>query len=184
MDFALLPAVNAALVSADTLIIAITTTGLTPTGVALDNTSLGALSTTIKAANFEAKLGQTLLVYQLNNISCPVILVVGAGDTKELSGRSLQKLCASAYKALNSKSKIIYSFLSELSVTDRNNSQALTDIVRATLEASYRFEQFKSKKTSTEAKTMTLVVGQELANATGQAALHWEIGRASCRERV
>jgi leucyl aminopeptidase len=86
-------------------------------------------------------------VYQLNNISCPVILVVGAGDTKELSGRSLQKLCASAYKALNNKSKIIYSFLSELSVTDRNNSQALTDIVRATLEASYRFEQFKSKKT-------------------------------------
>ena len=48
MDFALLPAVNAALVSADTLIIAMTTTGLTPTGVALDSTSLGALSTTIQ----------------------------------------------------------------------------------------------------------------------------------------
>jgi leucyl aminopeptidase len=174
MDFALLPAVNAALVSADTLIIAMTTTGLTPTGIALDNTSLGELSATIKAANFEAKLGQTLLVYQLNNVSCPVILVVGAGDTKELSGRSLQKLCASAYKALNNKSNIIYSFLSEVSVIDRNNSQALTDIVRATLEASYRFEQFKSKKsTATEAKSMTLVVGQELANATGQAALQW-----------
>ena len=57
MDFALLPAVNAALVSADTLIIAMTTTGLTPTGTALDNASLGELSATIKAANFEAKLG-------------------------------------------------------------------------------------------------------------------------------
>lgn len=173
MDFALLPAVNAALVSADTLIIAMTSTGLTATGVVLDNASQGQLTSTIKAANFEAKAGQTLLVYQLNNISCATILVVGAGDAKELSGRALQKLTVSAYKALNNKSSVIYSFLSELSVTDRNNEQVLTDIVRATLEASYKFESFKSKKADTTTKTMTLVVGQELANSTGQNALQW-----------
>ncbi|MFO1390886.1 MAG: leucyl aminopeptidase [Agitococcus sp.] len=173
MDFALLPAVNAALVSADTLIVPMTSSGLTNTGTALDTASHGQLSATIKAANFEAKVGQTLLVYQLNNVSCPVVMIVGAGDSKELTGRALQKLCASASKALNNKSQTIYSFLSELSVTDRNNSQVITDIVRATLEASYRFEQFKSKKTDVTTKTMTLVVGQELANASGQQALQW-----------
>ena len=152
MDFALLPAVNAALVSADTLIVPMTSSGLTNTGTALDTASHGQLSATIKAANFEAKVGQTLLVYQLNNVSCPVVMIVGAGDSKELTGRALQKLCASASKALNNKSQTIYSFLSELSVTDRNNSQVITDIVRATLEASYRFEQFKSFATSTTVK--------------------------------
>jgi leucyl aminopeptidase len=146
MEFALLPTVNAALVSADTLIIALTSDGLTATGRYLDQASSGALSATVKAANFEAKLGQTLSLYQLNSVSCSTILVVGAGDSKELTGRALQKLVASAYKAIGNKAQTVYSFLSELTITDRIPTQVLTDIVRANREASYRFDNFKKQK--------------------------------------
>ena len=54
MEFALLPTVNAALVAADALIIAMTSDGLTATGQALDVASAGVLSATIKTAHFEA----------------------------------------------------------------------------------------------------------------------------------
>ncbi len=173
MDFALLSTVNPALVPADALIIAMTTQGLTTTGIALDEASTGQLSAALKAANFEGKLGQTVSLYRLNNISCPVIVVVGAGDSKDLNGRALQKVAAQAYKALNSKMQAAYSFLSELTVTDRAVTQVISDIARSTLEADYRFEQFKSKKSDANNLTMTLVVGDELANATGQSALAW-----------
>lgn len=128
MDFALLSTVNPALVPADALIIAMTTQGLTATGLALDEASAGQLSAALKAANFEAKLGQTVSLYRVNNISCPVIVVVGAGDSKEFNGRALQKVAAQAYKALNSKMQAAYSFLSELTVTDRTATQVISDI--------------------------------------------------------
>lgn len=173
MEFALLPAVNAALVAADALIIAMTSDGLTPTGQALDLLSDGALSATIKAANFEAKPGQTLSVYHLDHVSSALVLVVGAGDSKELNGRTLQKMVVSAYKALNTKVKSAYNFFSELSVTDRNANAVLTDIVRATVEASYRFEQFKSKKGNGDGLTcLTLVVNDEQL-ASAQTAMQW-----------
>ena len=150
MEFALLPSINAALVATDALIIPMTTEGLCATGQALDAISAGALSATVKAANFEAKLGQTLAVYHLANTSTPLVLVVGAGSAAEFNGRALQKVAASAFKALNTKTKHAYSFLSELVVIDRNANEVISDVVRATLEASYRFDTFKSKKRLTQ----------------------------------
>ncbi len=174
MEFALLPAVNAALVATDALIIAMTSDGLTSTGQALDSISSGALSATITTANFEAKPGQTLAVYHLANINCPLVLVVGAGDTKELTSRILHKMTTNAYKALNNKVKTAYNFFAELSVTDRNASALISDVVRTSVEASYLFDQYKSKKTTTTAlDTLTLVVGDELFDHEGQAAITW-----------
>ena len=174
MEFALLPTVNAALVAADALIVPMTSEGLSTTGQAIDAISAGALSATIKAANFEAKLGQTLAVYHLANISTPLVLIVGAGTTTEFNGRALQKMAASAYKALNTKTQQAYSFLTELMVSDRKTTEAISDIVRATLEASYRFDSFKSKKTNDTGLThVTLVVGENFANSVGQAAVAW-----------
>ncbi|PTQ89066.1 leucyl aminopeptidase [Agitococcus lubricus] len=173
MEFALLPAVNAALVSTDTLIIAMTTDGLTATGQAIDLISGGALTSTVKAANFEAKLGQTLSVYHLNHISSPIVLVVGAGDSKDFNGRALQKVASSAYKALNKQVQSAYSFLAELSVLDRSPSQVLSELSKSTLEASYQFQTFKSKKTSNSIEKMTFVVDESLANTAGQQALAW-----------
>ena len=174
MEFALLPSINAALVATDALIIPMTTEGLCATGQALDAISAGALSATVKAANFEAKLGQTLAVYHLANTSTPLVLVVGAGSAAEFNGRALQKVAASAFKALNTKTKHAYSFLSELVVIDRNANEVISDVVRATLEASYRFDTFKSKKTTdTGLSQLTLVVGENLANGEGQAAIAW-----------
>ncbi len=174
MEFALLPTVNPALVAADVLIVPMTAEGLTTTGLALDAISAGALSATISAANFEAKLGQTLSVYHLANTSTPLVLIVGTGSIAEFNGRALQKVAASAYKALNVKTQKAYSFLSELTVTDRSPTEVLSDIARATLEASYRFDDYKSKKnTDTGLTHLTLVVADNLANSIGQTALTW-----------
>ena len=173
MEFALLPAVDAALVSADALIIAMTSDGLTPTGKALDQVCQGALSATIKVADFEAKAGQTLLVYQLAHVNSPLVVVVGAGNATELTGRTLQKMTTSAYKALNAKVKTAYNFFSELSVTDRNASAALSEVVRATVEAAYRFDQYKSKKNDSGLEQLTLVVGANLTADAASNAITW-----------
>lgn len=173
MEFALLPTVNAALVAADALIIAMTSDGLTATGQALDVASAGVLSATIKTAHFEAKLGQTLAVYHLANINCPLVLVVGAGDCTALNSRSLQKMAAAAYKALHNKAKTAYNFFAELSVTDSNTPQIISHIVHATVEASYIFEPFKSKKNTDTIFASLSLVGDSVTTPDCQQAITW-----------
>lgn len=174
MEFALIAAAHPAKITAGAVIIPMTSEGLTAAGKTLDAASEGRLSAILTNAGFEGKAGQTLPVFGLPGLESRQIIVVGAGEQKELNGRALQKTASAAYKALNSKIRTVVSYLGELRVVDRTPAQTLGDIVRGTREAAYRFEHYKSKKTPDGGlETMQLAVADDAELAAGQTAVAW-----------
>jgi leucyl aminopeptidase len=174
MEFALIAAAHPAQAAAGAIIIPATTDGLTAAGKTLDAASEGRLTAILTNAGFEGKTGQTLPVFGLPGLESRQIIVVGAGDAKDLNNRAFQKTAAAAFKALNSKIRTVVSYLGELRVQNRTPAQTLADIVRVTQEAAYRFDHYKSKK-STEPglEKMMLAVADEAELAAGQTAIAW-----------
>ena len=173
MEFALIAA-HPAQASAGAILIASTTEGLTPAGLALDAASEGRLTAILANAGFEGKPGQMLPVFGLPGLESRQLIVVGAGPTAELDSRAFQKAVTAGYKALNSKIRNVISYLGELRVLGRTPTQVLADITRGTLEAAYRFDHYKSRK-SPEAglEKMLLAVPEESDIAAGQVAVAW-----------
>jgi hypothetical protein len=85
MEFALIAA-HPAQASAGAILIASTTEGLTPAGLALDAASEGRLSAILANAGFEGKPGQMLPVFGLPGLESRQLIVVGAGP----NGRTRQ----------------------------------------------------------------------------------------------
>jgi len=157
------------------LIVAALGSELSPTAKALDEASQGVLSKALKAAGFEGKAGQTQMLYGLPEITAEAVLVVGAGEARELDHRALQKVAAAATRALGASQRKVASFLAELPVKERDLNQRLSEIVRATLETSYRFEAYKSKKTPADKglSHVVLAVPDKAAASAGKTAVAW-----------
>ncbi len=147
---------------------------LSPAAKALDEASQGSLSRAMKTAGFEGKPGQSLSLYSLPGITAEQVLLIGTGDAAELDSRGLQRAAALAAKTLAKGPKKAVSFLTELAVKDSDDSRRLSDIVRATLEASYRFEDYKSKKNDSKGlEQLTLAVADKAAATAGKKAVAW-----------
>lgn len=157
------------------LIVAALGSELSASAQALDDASQGALARALKSAGFEGKAGQSQMLYGLPDITAEAVLVVGAGEAKELDGRALQKIVATSVRALNSSQRKVASCLGELPVKERDLNQRLSEIVRATLETAYRFDAYKSKKTPADKglSHVTLAVADKAAATAGKAAVAW-----------
>ncbi len=98
------------------------------------------LSTQIERAQFKAKLGETLPVYQLNNADFSQVLLVGAGELEKMTAGQAQTLANSIYKALANRTAQAVISLDALA------DQTLEPFVLALSNAAYRFDTYKSKK--------------------------------------
>nr|MBP7229859.1 hypothetical protein [Moraxellaceae bacterium] len=128
------------------VIVAQSVSELSPSARALDTASDGQLVRALKTAGFEGKPGQSQLLPALPGIMADAVLVVGTGDLKDLDSRGLQRAALTATKALASGPKKAVSYLAELPIANTSLSDRLTAITRASGEAAYRFDTFKSKK--------------------------------------
>lgn len=148
---------------------------LTDSGRQVDEATGGALAKALKTAGFEGKIGQTQLFYALPGLAADAVLVVGAGPAAELDLRGFQKLVAAATRALGSSQRKVVNFLGELPVQGRDASQRISEIVRITLETSYRFDAYKSKKQGADKglSHVTLAVADKAAATAGKAAVAW-----------
>ena len=61
-------------------------------GQLIDSLSGGAISAHLKAGDIQGKLGQTLLLHSLPNLSAQRVLLLGIGKDAELSDRTARKL--------------------------------------------------------------------------------------------
>ena len=111
------------------------------------NKSLAAYQTRIDnliaSAQFEGKLGESVADYALGSDSkkSPLpLLLVGVGDSKKLSANNLQKVATAIYKAMAKRATTLTVALSDALETEQTTQFAL-----ALLNASYRFDKYKSE---------------------------------------
>jgi leucyl aminopeptidase len=148
---------------ADCLIIGIYEKGeLTPSAKKLDKLSKGYLSTLCNETDFQGKLCQSLVLYQIPHIRVPRVLLIGCGPNIPLSPGNYRKIIAASVNAIHKGSaniKNAVSFLTELEVEKYTLPWKIKQAAEVSGNTSYRFDQFKSKKEPAYAlKEMTLYV--------------------------
>jgi leucyl aminopeptidase len=156
------------------VIVAQSGSALSPAAQALDSASNGQLMRALKTSGFEGKPGQSQLLPALPGIAADSVLVVGTGELKDLDRRGLQRAAITAVKALANGPKKAVSYLAELSVATVSLEERVADITRASAEAAYRFEAFKSKKNGDKGLShLTIAVTEKSQVAAGKKAVAW-----------
>ena len=113
----------------------------------LDKAGKGFLSTLIKQGDLTGKTGSTLLLHSIPGTSCERVLVVGLGTEKEFREKEFIAALRKSIKTLGDTAATDASvFLTELPLKKRSTAWKIRQAALITLECSYRFEQFKSKK--------------------------------------
>jgi leucyl aminopeptidase len=156
------------------VIVAQSGSALSPAALALDAASNGHLTRSLKTAGFEGKAGQSQLLPALPGVMADAVLVVGTGELKELDARGLQRAALTATKALANGPKKAVSFLAELAIANTTLDDRLTLVSRTSIEAAYRFDDFKSKKNGDKGLSLlTLAVDDKTQVTSGKKAVAW-----------
>ncbi|MES2719789.1 MAG: leucyl aminopeptidase [Pseudomonadota bacterium] len=131
------------------LVVTVSGKTLGASAAALDVAADGALSRALTHAGFDGKAGQTLPLYSLPGIKAGLVLIVGTGalpESGELSLQAWHKVATASVKAVPGKIGKVLSTLTEVPVAGSSLSSRVSDLARFALEASYRFDNYKSKK--------------------------------------
>jgi len=124
---------------------------LTAAAQAIDRAANRALSRQLARAGFDGGLGKTQMLNELPGVAAHRVLVVGLGPTDALDGRGLRKALGAAAKALvgGSVADTLVALTADL--TPLPAAPTARDLVVATEEAAYRFDQLKSKTKAPQA---------------------------------
>lgn len=113
----------------------------------IDLATKGYLSGLIKSGEITGKLGQTLLLRDLNGIAAKRLLIIGCGKKGELNERQYKQLIQNLLKSLKETNvREVVSYLTEVELKNRDlywNIRFAIETIEHTL---YQFDQFKSKK--------------------------------------
>lgn len=121
----------------------------TPSAIKLNDIAQGHLKDILQLNDFQGKIGQTLLLYQIPHLTIPRVLLVGCGKKEQQSIRNYKKIIQSSMKALSSTTmKHITSFLTELEVEKHNLPWKIKHAVLSIADATYKFDHFKSNNES------------------------------------
>lgn len=107
----------------------------------LDEQARSHISKLVAAANFSGAVVDTLVDYQFQAHGYQGLLLQGVGDLSKTTGTQLQKIASSIYKTL-AKTKAAAAVLVENTLSQ----QQFAVFSLALLNASYRFSQYKTKK--------------------------------------
>jgi leucyl aminopeptidase len=147
---------------------------LTPTGQQLDKISQGYLKNLIKQGEIKGKVGQTLLLLQPPHTQATHILLVGCGKSLTVNERDYRKIVHGSVKVLlNSSADQAACFLTELTVDKKDLPWKIKHATETSVEACYRFEQFKSEKSPEPAlKSLTIHVPDKKTSAACEKAFN------------
>lgn len=113
----------------------------------IDHLTQGYLNGLVKSGELTGKLGQTLLLRDLNHVSAKRILIVGCGKKGELNERQYKQLIQSVFNALKAANiQEVVSYLTEVEVKNRNLYWNIRFAIETIEHARYQFAQFKSQK--------------------------------------
>ncbi|MBE2898565.1 leucyl aminopeptidase [Pasteurellaceae bacterium 20609_3] len=113
----------------------------------IDDTLQGKLSALIDNGDFEAKCGQTVMLYDVAGIAAQRVLLVGAGKRDKLDARQYQKIWAAVFTALKSSgAETALCCLHQLDVRERDTYWKVRFAVEQLARSSYVFDRFKKEK--------------------------------------
>ncbi|WP_434515635.1 leucyl aminopeptidase [Dechloromonas sp. ARDL1] len=136
----------------------------------LDNASGGYLADIVRRGDMEGKAGSTLLLHNVPATLCDRILLVGLGKEKEFREKEFASAIRTAVKVLNETGAFDATlFLTELQVRKRSIAWRVRQTVIAALDATYKFDQFKSKKEEIRRPLRKLTISVERRNELAPA---------------
>jgi len=147
---------------------------LSSAATAIDKVSKKYLSNILKHGDMDGKIGQSLLLHNVPGTSSSRLLLVGCGKEKKLDGSHYRQIVASAVNKLKlTGATETVSYLSELSVKDRDDYWKLRQFVEISQSVTYEFLQLKSKnkKSKNKLKKLVLMVSDRKDVATGERAI-------------
>ena len=113
----------------------------------IDNAARNYLSEVLRRGDMDGKAGSTLLLHDVPSTLCDRVLLVGLGKEKEFREKEYCAAIRATIKALNETGAFDATlFLTEIAVRKRSVDWRIRQAVVVAREASYRFENFKSKK--------------------------------------
>lgn len=117
----------------------------------LDNLSSGAISNILKKGEIEGKIGQTLLLHSIPNITSERILIVGCGPEGEITDNQFRDIIRKmVLTAAQTGTSDILCTLTEIPLKDRDFNWKVRQIVETISDILYRFEEYKSTKEETK----------------------------------
>ncbi len=147
----------------------------------LDNASDGYISEIVRRGDMEGKAGTTLLLHKVPGTLCERVLLVGLGKEKDFREKEFCNAVRTAVKTLNETGAFDASiFLTELAVKKRSVAWRIRQTAMIALDATYKFDQFKSKKDEVRRPLRKLTLGVERRNelALSEEALNQGIAIA------
>jgi leucyl aminopeptidase len=140
----------------------------------LDRNARGYLSEILRRGDMDGKLGATLLLHGVPDTPAERVLLVGLGKEREFRDKEYHTAFRAAIKALwDTGAADATVYLTELPVKRRDLAWNVEQGVIAALDATYRFEQLKSKpdETKRHLRRLTLAVSRRGELTVGEAAL-------------
>jgi leucyl aminopeptidase len=113
----------------------------------LDKAARGQIRALLRSGDMEGKIGSTRMLYRVPGVSAERVLLVGLGREKDLGDKEFGDATRAATRALlDTGSAEAAVYLSDAQVDGRDAGWKARQLVLATAEAGYRFDQMKSKK--------------------------------------
>lgn len=152
----------------------------------LDQASNGLFTRLKKRGDLDVKLGNTLLLQEVPGIKAERVLLIGVG-AEALTERQLRQCMRAVQQAINSAHWSDATLLLEgLQLKDSDHYRLVRLLLEPLYEHSYRFEQFKSKKSDAQTLSkITLLAAKATEADTQRAALHAQAimaGAAYCKD--
>jgi len=136
----------------------------------LDKAANGYISDIVRRGDMEGKAGNTLLLHNVPGTLCDRILLVGLGKEKEFHEKEFGSAIRTAVKTLIETGAFDASiFLTELPVKKRSVAWRVRQSAMIAKDATYKFDQFKSKKDEIRRPLRKLTFGIERRNELAQA---------------
>jgi len=140
---------------------------LAPAGAALDRAARGHLRDVLKRGDMDGRAGSTLLLFDVPNVACERVLLVGLGRESEFGAKQYRSAVKAAVGAVvETGARDAHLTLVELHVAGKDMVWKLRHAVLAAADALYQFEEMKSKK-SPARRLRTLALLQPGRNPTG-----------------
>ena len=138
---------------------------LTPPAAALDKAANGYIAGILDRGDMNGDAGSSLLLQNVPGTLCDRVLLVGLGKEKEFHEKEFAKAIRSAFKAIKETGATDASvYLCELPVRKRSLAWRVRQSAMIALDASYKFDQFKSKKDDTHRPLKKITFGIEGRN--------------------
>ena len=136
----------------------------------LDKAADGYIAGIVRRGDMEGKSGSTLLLQNVPGTLCERVLLVGLGKEKDFREKEFTSAIRNTVKTLNETGAFDASiFLTELAVKKRSVGWRIRQATMVALDATYKFDQFKSKKDEVRRPLRKLTLAVERRNELTQA---------------